>query len=98
MFTENNKTLIYIPSIIFCYLPTIAHSLILLLKFYQRHNNNHNKNTKLPTLNYKTDNQHNQRNWNDALMNIPGLKREKTNLCFISEDAQKSPETLTILK
>lgn len=32
---------------------------------------------KLITLNYKTDNQHNLRSWNDALMNIPGLKRGK---------------------
>lgn len=51
---------------------------------------------KLITLNYKTDNQHNLRSWNDALINIPGLKREgkkkKTNLCFLSEDAQKSLE------
>lgn len=46
MFTENNKTPIYIPSVIFPYLPTIAHFLILLLKFYQKHKNNHNKNAK----------------------------------------------------
>ena len=56
----------------------------------------------LTTLNYKTDNEHNLKNGNDALIKAPGSKREKqnkTNVCFITEAAQKSPlETITILQ
>lgn len=67
MFTENNKALTYIPNALFPYLPTIASSLFLLLKFYWRPDNNHNKTEMLTTLNYKTDNQHNLRNWNEGI-------------------------------
>lgn len=57
---------------------------------------------KLITLNYKTDNQHNLRSWNDALINIPGLKREGKKKKLIYVFYQKMPrnllKTLTILK
>lgn len=94
MFSENNKALTYIPTALFLYLPTIASSLFLLLKFYWRPDNKHNKTHMLTALNYKTDNQHNLINWNDALIKASVLKRgeknKTTHFCFILKVAQKS--------
>lgn len=94
MFTENNKALTYIPSALFLYLPKITSFLFLLLKFYWIPDNNHNKTQMLTALNYTADSQHNLRNWNDALIKAPVLKRGKkkqtTHFCFILEVAQKS--------
>lgn len=84
MFTENNKALTYIPSALFLYLPKITSFLFLLLKFYWIPDNNHNKTQMLTALNYTADSQHNLRNWNDALIKAPVLKRgKKTNNTFL---------------
>lgn len=77
MFTENKKALTYIPSALFLYLPKITSFLFLLLKFYWIPDNNHKKTQMLTALNYTADNQHNLRNWNDALIKAPVLKRQK---------------------
>lgn len=47
------------------------------------------KTQMLSMLNYKADNQHNLKHWNDALIKAPGSKRKTKEMC-VSEAAQKS--------
>lgn len=52
----------------------------------------------LSMLNYKADNQHNLKHWNDALIKAPGSKEKAKQMC-VSEAAQKPAlETITILQ